>query len=292
MPANLPPEYFKAEARYLQARTIDERIIATEELIRLAPKHKGTEKQLALLRKRLAKLKSQKSVKASSRPKFIIRKTGSAQVCILGMTKSGKSTLLNALTKVNVEVGDYPYTTKKPNVAMMNFGDVQIQFIEIPATFDPESMSILYTCDEILVLLDGNEDLDKQEQEIKKILNEMKLSNKKILFVINKADLKKLRSKYLQISVKYKIGLEELKERIWSGLNLIRVYTKSPGKPKVIPPITLPIGSTVRDVAKNIHKDFLKDFKFARIFNDTKFSGISVGLDYKLKDLDVVEIHA
>jgi hypothetical protein len=290
MPVNAGPEYFLAEKKYLQARKIDEKIAALEEMIRTIPKHKGTEKQLALFRKRLAKLKSQKSVKASAKPRFIIRKSGSAQVCIIGMTKSGKSSLLNALTGVNVEVGDYPYTTKEPNVAMMNFDDVQIQLVEIPATFDPESMSILYTCDEILVLLDGSEDIDKQEQNIRKILTDIKTSNKKILFVVNKSDLKK--SKYLQISVKNKTGLEELKERIWSGLDLIRVYTKPPGKPKIVPPITLPIGSTVRDVAKNVHKDFLKDFKFARIFNDTKFSGIHVGLDYKLNDLDVVEIHA
>ncbi len=290
MPVNAGPEYFLAEKKYLQARTKEEKIAAMQEMIRTIPKHKGTEKQLALFRKRLAKLKSQKSVKASAKPRFIIRKSGSAQVCIIGMTKSGKSSLLNALTGVNFEVGDYPYTTKEPNVAMMNFGDVQIQLIEIPATFDPESMSILYTCDEILVLLDGSENTDKQEQEIKKILSEMKFFNKKILFVVNKSELKK--SKYLQISVKDKIGLEELKEKIWSGLDLIRIYTKPPGKPKIIPPITLPVGSTVRDVAKTVHKDFLKDFKFARVFNNTKFSGIHVGLDYKLKDLDVVEIHA
>jgi hypothetical protein len=207
------------------------------------------------------------------------------------MTKSGKSSLLNELTGVNVEVGDYPYTTKEPNVAMMNFGDVQIQLVEIPATFDPESMSIIYTCDEILVLLDGSEDVNKQEDELKKILSGMKLLNKKMLFVINKSDLGHLKSKYLQVSAKEKIGLEELKERIWSGLDLIRVYTKPPGKPKIIPPITLSIGSTVRDVAENVHKDFLKDFKFARVFNNTKFSGSPVGLDYKLNDLDIVEIH-
>jgi ribosome-interacting GTPase 1 len=174
---------------------------------------------------------------------------------------------------------------------MMKFGDVQIQLVEIPATFDPESMSIIYTCDEILVLLDGSEDVDKQEKEIRKILDGMNLLNKKMLFVVNKSDLKQLKSKYLQISAKDKTGLEELKEKIWSGLGLIRVYTKSPGKPKVIPPITLSIGSTVRNVAENVHKDFLKDFKFARVFNNTKFSGSPVGLDYKLKDLDVVEIH-
>jgi hypothetical protein len=288
---NAGPEYFVAEKKFLEARTREEKIAALEEMIRTIPKHKGTENQLALLRKRLANLKKQKSTRATSRPKFIIRKTSSAQVCILGMTKSGKSSLLNALTEVNVEVGDYPYTTKEPNVAMMNFGDVQIQLVEIPATFDPESMSILYTCDEILVLLDGNEDVDKQENEIKKMLSGMNLSDKKMLFAINKSDLKKLKSEYLHVSAKEKSGLEELKKRIWSGLSLIRVYTKSPGKPKVIPPITLPIGATVKDVAGNIHKDFLKDFKFARVFNDSKFSGRPVGLDYKLNDLDVVEIH-
>jgi ribosome-interacting GTPase 1 len=70
------------------------------------------------------------------------------------------------------------------------------------------------------------------------------------------------------------------------------VYTKEPGKPKAVPPIVLKPGSTVEDVAKRVHKDFLKNFKFARIFNDTKFSGQKVGLDYKLKNNDIVEIHA
>ncbi len=260
-------------------------------MIRTIPKHKGTEKQLALLKKRLANFKKQKSVKATARPKFIIKKTGSAQVCILGMTKCGKSSLLNVLTGVNVEVGDYPYTTKEPNVAMMNFGDVQIQLVEIPSTFDPESMSILYTCDEVLILLDGTEDVGNQEREIRKKLSGKNLSDKKMLFVVNKSDLKQLKSKYLQISAEEKTSLGELKERIWAGLDLIRVYTKPPGKPKIIPPITLSMGSTVRDVAENVHKDFLNNFKFARVFNNSRFSGSHVGLDYKLKDLDVVEIH-
>jgi len=97
---------------------------------------------------------------------------------------------------------------------------------------------------------------------------------------------------YLEVSAKERTGLKKLKEKIWNNLGLIRVYTKSPGKPKKIPPITLPKGSTVKDVARIVHKDFLKNFKFARIFNDSKFSGSSVGLDYRLNDLDVIEIHA
>jgi len=289
MPINAGPEYFLAEKKYLEAKTREEKIEALKEMIRTIPKHKGTEKQLALLRKRLAKLKSQKSIRAKSKPRFSIRKLGSAQVCIIGLTNSGKSSLLKALTGKDVEIADYPYTTKDPTVGMMPFGNVQIQLIEIPSTFDSESMSLLHNCDEIVVLLDG-ENTGKQKDELTRILKQRKLSNKKLLFVVNKSDLNQ-KSKHLEVSAKERIGLEELKQEIWNNLGLIRVYTKSLGKPKKIPPITLPKGSTVKDVARIVHKDFLKDFKFARIFNDSKFSGSSVGLDYKLKDLDVVEIH-
>ena len=184
MPINAGPEYFLAEKKYLQARTREEKIEALKEMIRTIPKHKGASRQLALLRKRLAKLKSQKSVKAKSRPKFSIRKLGSAQVCIIGLTNSGKSSLLKALTKKDVEIADYPYTTKEPNVGMMPFGDVQIQLIEIPSTFGSESMSIIHTCDEIVVLLDGKNS-DEQKRKLTKILKQRKLSNKKILFIVN-----------------------------------------------------------------------------------------------------------
>jgi len=290
MPINAGPEYFLAEKKYLEARTREEKIEALKEMIRTIPKHKGTERQLALLRKRLAKLKSQKSIKAKSRPKFSIRKLSAAQVCIIGLTNSGKSSLLKALTGKDVEIADYPYTTKEPNVGMMPFGDVQVQLIEIPSTFSSESMSILHTCDEVVVLLNA-ENSDKQKEELTRILKQRHLSNKKILFVVNKSDLNP-KLKHLKISAKERTGLEELKEKIWDNLDLIRVYTKSPGKPKKIPPITLRRESTVRDVARIVHKDFLNNFKFARIFNDSKFSGSSVGLDYRLNDLDVVEIHA
>lgn len=292
MPINAGPEYYVAEKRYLEAKTRKERILRLEEMIKKLPKHKGTSNVLAQLKKRLAKLKSQKTVKSSAKPSFMIRKLGAGQVCILGLTNSGKSSLLKALTGVEVEIADYPYTTKKPKVAMMPFAGIQIQLIEIPSTFDPESLSLLYTCDEILVLFDVTEHLDKQKQILEGILKERNLMNKKILYVINKLDLKQIEHKYMKVSAKNGTGIDELKDKIWSNLDLIRVYTKSPGKPKIILPITLTKGSTVRDVAKAVHKDFIENFKFARIFNDTKFSGISVGLDYKLKNLDVVEIRS
>jgi ribosome-interacting GTPase 1 len=278
MPVNATQEYFLAEKKYLEARTIEDRIKYLQEMIRALPKHKSSENQLSELRRRLAKLKKEAATlrKVSAKPKFIIRKEGAAQVCIIGLTQSGKSTLLNSLTNANVEVGDHPYTTQIPQVGMMFVEDVPIQLIEIPSTFDPDALSLLHTCDEIIILIDKSKDIADQKLKLLKILKENKVINKKYIFVMNDYTEK---------------GLEKLKKNIWRNLGLIKVYTKEPGKPKAIPPIVLKPGSTVEDVAKRVHKDFLKNFKFARIFNDTKFSGQKVGLDYKLKDNDIVEIH-
>jgi hypothetical protein len=288
MPINAGPEYFVAEKRYLEAKSKEEKIKAMEEMIRLLPKHKGTHNVLAQLKRRLKRLKEGKVTKSTAKPRFSIKKEGAAQVCIVGLTNSGKSSLLKAITDANVEVADYPFTTKLPVVGMTKYGDVLIQMVEIPSTFDPDFLSILQTCDLILILIDSSQNVKRQTEELDKILG--RFEGKKEIFVFSKSDIKKFNVQ-LPISTKEGTGLDKLKESIWNNLGLIRVYTKSPGKPKVVPPIALPREATVRDIAKSIHKDFLKNFSFARIFNSTPFSGQKVGLEYKLRDLDVVEIH-
>ncbi|MFH0711208.1 MAG: GTPase [Candidatus Aenigmatarchaeota archaeon] len=291
IPINAGAEYFVAEKRYLEAKSKEEKIKALEEMIKFAPKHKGGHNLLSQLKHRLKKLKKEsKKGKSSSKQKSSIKKEGAAQVCVIGLTNSGKSTLLKALTNVDAEIADYPYTTKQPVVGMMNYGDVLIQLIEIPSTFDSEFTSLLQTCDEIIVLLDGDQPVDKQIEELNEIIKKNKVGNKDIIWVLNKAE-GKTRLGMINISAIAKIGMNKLKDEIWYRLGLIRVYTKSPGKEKVVPPVTLPKDTTVKDVARSIHKDFLKTFNFARVFNNSQFSGQKVGLDFKLNDLDVVEIH-
>lgn len=294
MPINAGPEYFVAERRYSEARTIEQKIAALQEMIRTAPHHKGSENLLADLRKRLSKLKKRALIerRKSSKPKFVIRKEGSAQICIVGATESGKSTLLNSLTNANVKIADHPYTTKEPQVGMMLCNDVQFQLIEIPSTFDSESLGVLHSCDLIIVLLDATQNTDKDRGELFNMLNKNRLDTKKMIVVKNKSKVCGLDPTILCADFKSGMGLEELKERIWKDLNLIKIYTKSPNKPKAIPALALVRNSTVANLAKEIHKDFMKTFKFARIFNATKFSGRKVGLDYKLHDNDTVEIHA
>lgn len=289
MPVNAGPEYFLAEKKYLQANTKEEKILALEEMIRSLPKHKGAEHLLAQLKKRLANVKLKKSGKASAKPKFSIRKEGAAQVCIFGLTQSGKSTLINSLTNVRTKVADHQYTTKTPVVGMMGYGDLQIQLIEIPSTFKSEFFSSLHSADLLIMLVDSTANEELQIGELSKILGENNLDKKKTIVVRNKSSVCKLNP--ICIDAKNGMGLDELKTEIWNNLSLIRVYTKSPGKSKDLPALALRKSSTVKDVAKQIHKDFLKTFKFARIFNNTKFSGQKVGLDYKLRDMDTVEIH-
>jgi len=146
MPANLPPEYFKAEERYLRSRTLEERISATEELIRVTPKHKGTEKLLKTLRRRLAKLRrelrdaQERKTGRGGGPSFAVRKEGAAQVALVGLPNSGKSELLRKLTGARPEVADYPFTTREPVPGMMQFEDVQIQLVEVPAVVEGSSI--------------------------------------------------------------------------------------------------------------------------------------------------------
>jgi len=96
----------------------------------------------------------------------------------------------------------------------------------------------------------------------------------------------------VKISTKTKEGLTELKEQIYKVLDIIRVYTKEPGKkPELTEPVVLPKGSNLMNAAKSIHKDFAIGLKYARIWGQDKFDGQMVERNYLLKDGDVIEFH-
>lgn len=177
LPANVTPEYKKAEERYLQARTLEEKIKATEEMIRVAPKHKGSEKLLRTLKHRLAKLrleleeKREKKIGRGGGPSFSVKKEGAAQVALVGLPNAGKSKILRDLTSARVEVADYPFTTRDPVPGMMQFEDVQIQLVEVPAIVEGSScgrglgarpLSVARNADAIALVADASDDPVKQ----------------------------------------------------------------------------------------------------------------------------------
>jgi len=145
MPTNLPPECFDLEKEYREAKGLGGKVKALERYINSIPGHKGTMKLRKQLKSKLSKLREEletaKSRRAGvgGRTPYDIKKAGAAQVIILGLTQSGKSALLKALTNAKVEVGNRPYTTLKPVVGVMDYEDVQLGVVEAPALMEGAS---------------------------------------------------------------------------------------------------------------------------------------------------------
>lgn len=286
MPINADQEYYVAEKRYHEANTLEERIAALEYMIRVAPKHKGAENLLAQLRLRLSKMKKERQKqKKSAKRGFGIEKEGAGQVCLIGFANSGKTQLLKALTGVGTP-SEIPYRTTKPLVGMMLFEDVWVQIVEIPSSMEPRYLSVANSSDINICIIDESKPC--QIEDMEKIIERHKL--KKVFFVCTKKDISGSMPGILSISAVSGDGIAELKKIIWDSLGVMRVYTKSFSKPHEKKPVILRKGSTVMDLARNIHKDMFRFFKFARVWGSVKYPGTKVGMDYILRDRDIVEI--
>ncbi|MBN1336723.1 MAG: 50S ribosome-binding GTPase, partial [Deltaproteobacteria bacterium] len=138
MPANLTPDYLAAEERFRRAATVREKIVALEEMLKLIPKHKGTDRLQGELKARLAKLRrtpEKKGVRAGF--SWHIPSEGAGQVALVGLPNTGKSSLVAALTRAEPEVGAWAGTTREPTPGMMPWEDVAIQLIDL-APLDAE----------------------------------------------------------------------------------------------------------------------------------------------------------
>lgn len=294
MPINAHPDFLNAESEYHQAETKEQKIRALKKMISLAPKHKGAENLRKQLKRRLAKLKytKEKQDKSGKHHDKGIKKEP-MQAVIIGKTNSGKSSLLKFLTKANPNISSNQFTTKNPLVGMMPFHSTQIQLIENPAIdSDFYDRGLPHTADTLIILVNTLED-------IQPILDELTIHKGKRLIIfnnINNLDPRKiestLSSKKFDFIITNLDKSEHLKEKIFSTFNKIRVYTKpsTPGNKKSPRPIIFEPGATVKDVAEKILKGFSEKIKQTKIWGpSSKFPGQVVGLNHKLKDLDIVE---
>lgn len=327
MPANLTPQYLEAEAKFKQAKTLPEKINALEVMMAIIPKHKGTEKLRGQLKSRMAKLKEElhrKPTLGRGEQAYNIRREGAAQVVLLGLPNSGKSSLFSQITHAFSEVADYPFTTRKPIPGMMRFENLQIQLIDTPPIqldhVEPGLSNLIRNADGLLLILDLTEEPIFQMEVLTEELSRMriKIVNKepiaslevgwaspKALLLGNKFDLKNAMEGYrtlethfkgtfpiLAISAKEGMNFEELKKEVYQFLDLIRIYTKVPGKePDLTEPVVLKKGSSVEDVALSVHKDFVAKLRYARIWGSGKFDGQMVKRDYTVNEGDVIELH-
>ena len=324
MPANLPPQYFDAEKRYRTAKTPEDKIEALETMLAIMPKHKGTDHLRGDLRRKIAKLTEEAEGKAAtSRVSFYIRKEGAGQVALVGLPNTGKSQLLAAVTDASPEIGAYPFTTRAPNIGMMKFENIQIQLVDTPPVTGRDSRvwlnNIARNADLIAIIVDlSNSPIQQVETTLQELENIgiVPVSNniteatigkrtRKMLIVGNKNDLdnsgvnwSQLKSRYntklpmVSISAIEGNNIEVLKSGIFKALEIIRVHTKSPGKkPDLTDPVILKRGSTVKEAAEEIHKDFKSKMKYALVWGSGKFDGQRVGQEHVLQDNDIIELH-
>jgi len=327
MPANLPPPYFEAEQRYREGKTPEEKIEALEEMLTIMPKHKGTDKLRADLRRRIARHKSdaqQKKASGKGVTAYSIEREGAAQAIIIGVPNVGKSSIVAALTNAKPDVADFPHSTWKPTPGMADFENIQFQLIDTPPVssgfIDPGLADLLRRTDIIVVVLDIQADPLQQMEDAMSFLNSLRIYPpgtsiaadlkkapfiKKTLLLVNKVDdessdedyrafleLCELRVPVVPISVLAGFNLSNFLKKIYEMTDLIRVYTKSPGKDAdLTSPFVLDKDSTLEDLAGEIHKDFLTGLKFAKVWGGSVYDGQMVQRDYVLQDGDIVEIH-
>jgi uncharacterized protein len=136
MPANLSPEYKKAEQAFRAAREPRERLDCLKEMLRTIPKHKGTEHLQADIKSRIKELTDElagpRKGAARSGPVHVVRREGAAQIAMLGPPNSGKSSLHARLTGSRAEIGPYPHATHEPLPGMLPYEDVQFQLVDLP----------------------------------------------------------------------------------------------------------------------------------------------------------------
>lgn len=326
MPANLTPEYRAAEQQFTQAKTPAEKLAALRLMLSRVPKHKGTDKLQADLKRRIARLNDEIQAQAKHKGFAVhVEREGAAQVVVIGPPNAGKSRLVSALTGVTLEVAPYPFTTQRPAPAMMAYEDVHIQLVDLPPISaehtEPGMLGIVRTADAALLVVDlsAADVLENIEEVIRTVeLGKIKLTReavapdpwasvalKQCLLVGTRLDvpgssgsravLEELYGERFDInavSAESGENVAALRATIFRMLRLVRVYSKPPHEPPDMKkPFVLRQGNTLRDFANAVHHDFAERLKFARVWGHGKFEGQRINRDYVLCDRDVIELH-
>jgi len=327
MPTNLPPEYFKAEQVFREAESSSAKIVALEEMMSTIPKHKGTDKLRAELRRKLSKLRDdQKKKKGTGKheSEYHIEKEGAGRAVLVGFENVGKSSIVDALTHATPKISEAPFTTWQPLPGMMEIEDIQVQLIDTPPLSkehnQPELFDMIRSADLILIVVDLQATPFQQLEDSLNLLKEHKIFPQQreseitetkgiafipVLVIVNKDDddkfdkdfevfkeLTEIELPLVPISIANSRNFDELKNQIFDSLQIIRIYSKPPGKgPDLKKPFILKIGNTVEELAGKVHHDFQLKLKTARVWGSNVYDGQLVGKDHILHDKDIVELH-
>jgi ribosome-interacting GTPase 1 len=330
MPANLTPQYHKAEAAYRQAESPQEELECLQLMLREIPKHKGTDRLQADLKTKIAKVKAetQKSSAGSATKAAAtkIPKQGAGRVLLIGAPNSGKSQLLAALTRAQPEIAPYPFTTQAPMPGMMLYEDCPFQLIDLPPItadyFSPTTIGLVRGADLVLLVIDLAS--DSLVEETSAVLDQFAsgktrfgrhtmldeedigVSYTQTLVLLNKIDDPQAGERLalldefldlpldrIEVSATQGTGLERLRREVFDRLEIVRVYAKHPKEkePDRSKPFAIRRGETLVEVAEHVHRDLAAQLKGARIWGAAVHDGTTVKPDYQPQDGDVVELH-
>ena len=325
MPANLTPEYFKAEKWFRSATTNQEKILALEQMLAVMPKHKGTDHLKSDLRRKLSKLKETATQKKSGSHAdiFHVPRSGAGQIVLLGTPNCGKSSIVAAMTNAKANVADFPFATSAPVPGMVTFEDIHIQLVDMPpitADFSaPGQVGTYRNSDLIAIVIDLSDNVQEQmsvcldflesrslliDSETPAYDSQGNVLGKKAFCICTKSDIAisdafetvkkfcKYPFEFIEISATTGAGLEKLSAKFFEQLGIIRIYAKPPGKPAdMTDPFTLPVGSTVMDLAIAIHRQLAEKLKSARIWGTGVYDGQNAQRNHILNDKDIIELH-
>lgn len=264
----------------------------------------------------IAEAKAKPKQKGREYDAFYIPRSGDGRVALFGLSNVGKSTLMNAITNTDVKTSHFLHTTKTALAGTCEINNLKIQIIDVPGFLDfkedwaisKQIVRVARTCDAILLVIDLSMDIDRQcKFLIEQLENANLLKTEESMYkfgvIATKGDLPDteenfnlLKSKTSwpihPISIKNNESLEKLKEYLFTVIDLMRIYTKPPKcEADFREPFICPIESTVGEIAEKIHKDFIKLFRYARVWGSSvEHPGQHVGMEHKLMDTDVVEI--
>jgi small GTP-binding protein len=231
------------------------------------------------------------------RDSIAVRREGAAQIALVGPPNAGKSSLLQALSAIQIRTGDYAFTTTRPVAATTRLGGVLVQLVEIPGLIEGAAddrgggralLGVLRNADGILWC----HACDRPGEELEAIRREVAAAGIDLpaLLAATKCDEAATPEhpelRVVPVSVLDDASLDRLREELWALTGMLRVHLRDGDDPVALHP-----PATVLDVADTIHHELRARCTGARVWGPSaRFPGQQVGREFELRDGDTVEV--